>query len=79
MSRRNAPTFGTEDHKPYNEQERRRIENAGGSVMIQRVNGNLAVSRALGDFEYKSESHLNPSQQMISPEPDVYVIVRNRV
>ncbi len=30
------------------------FQNAGGSVMIQRVNGSLAVSRALGDFEYKN-------------------------
>ena len=33
--------------------EAARIHSAGGSVMIQRVNGSLAVSRALGDFDYK--------------------------
>lgn len=45
--------FSTQDHKPCNPREKERIQNAGGSVMIQRVNGSLAVSRALGDYDYK--------------------------
>jgi len=53
------PVLVTQDHKPSNPPERERIQNAGGSVMIQRVNGSLAVSRALGDFEYKAENELN--------------------
>ena len=40
--------FASDDHKPTNDGEKRRIENAGGRVMIQRINGSLAVSRALG-------------------------------
>ena len=39
------PTVETLDHKPSNPPERERIQNAGGNVMIQRVNGSLAVSR----------------------------------
>ena len=39
-----------------NDGEKRRIEEAGGRVMIQRINGSLAVSRALGDFEYKQRT-----------------------
>lgn len=38
-------SFSTVDHKPANPVEKERIQNAGGSVMIQRVNGSLAVSR----------------------------------
>merc|ERR1712157_348556 len=45
--------FSTVDHKPHNEQEKARIEKAGGFVANKRVNGQLAVSRALGDFHLK--------------------------
>lgn len=43
----------TEDHKPNREDEKARIEALGGQVIhygCWRVNGNLAVSRAFGDF-----------------------------
>lgn len=64
--------LGTHDHKPINPCERERIQNAGGSVMIQRVNGSLAVSRALGDYEYKSVEGRGPCEQLVSPEPEIY-------
>ncbi|KJH50919.1 protein phosphatase 2C [Dictyocaulus viviparus] len=78
VSRKNEGSFGTEDHKPYNDKERERIIGAGGSVMIQRINGSLAVSRALGDFEYKNVPGLEPNKQLVSPEPDVYVLERQK-
>ena len=68
--------FATADHKPCNPLERDRIQKAGGSVMLQRVNGSLAVSRALGDYEYKSIEDRGPSEQLVSPEPDVTSIPR---
>ena len=36
-----------------------------------RVNGNLAVSRALGDFQLKRATNLPQEAQLVSPEPDV--------
>uniref|UniRef100_A0A183C9R4 PPM-type phosphatase domain-containing protein n=1 Tax=Globodera pallida TaxID=36090 RepID=A0A183C9R4_GLOPA len=78
LSRRSNTIFSTEDHKPYLEKERDRIVKAGGSVMIQRVNGSLAVSRALGDFEYKSVPGLCATEQLVSPEPDVYIVPRDK-
>lgn len=41
------------DHKPDDEEEERRIRNAGGYVAGGRVEGDLAVSRGLGDFRFK--------------------------
>ena len=70
--------FASEDHKPYNVKEKARIENAGGTVMMQRVNGSLAVSRALGDFDYKRSEDLKPQQQLVSPEPDITVLDRSQ-
>jgi protein phosphatase 1B len=67
------PALVTQDHKPSNEPERARIQNAGGTVMIQRVNGSLAVSRALGDFEYKNVEGKGPTEQLVSPEPEFFV------
>ncbi|KAJ8418457.1 hypothetical protein AAFF_G00141660 [Aldrovandia affinis] len=68
--------FSTLDHKPCNPREKERIQNAGGSVMIQRVNGSLAVSRALGDYDYKSVDGKGPTEQLVSPEPEVFEIPR---
>ncbi len=74
---KNIIKFSTEDHKPYNDKEQARIENAGGTVMMQRVNGSLAVSRALGDFDYKSAPGLDAFEQMVSPEPETEIIERS--
>ncbi|XP_053269441.1 protein phosphatase 1bb isoform X1 [Pleuronectes platessa] len=68
--------FSTQDHKPCNPREKERIQNAGGSVMIQRVNGSLAVSRALGDYDYKCVDGKGPTEQLVSPEPEVCVLER---
>nr|BAB63127.1 hypothetical protein [Macaca fascicularis] len=47
------------------------------NVMIQRVNGSLAVSRALGDFDYKCVHGKGPTEQLVSPEPEVHDIERS--
>jgi len=58
------------DHKPNNEGEHARICAAGGFVDIGRVNGNLALSRAIGDFEFKKSSDLPPEEQIVTAFPD---------
>ncbi|CAF0790251.1 unnamed protein product [Didymodactylos carnosus] len=63
--------MATKDHKPNDPTERQRITEAGGTVLIQRVNGSLAVSRALGDFEYKNSNNRRQEQQLVSPEPEI--------
>merc|ERR1719272_231405 len=65
------------DHKPTNATEQKRIEAAGGSVTLSRVNGDLAVSRALGDFSYKQCGHLGPCEQQVSPEAEFVVVERS--
>jgi protein phosphatase 1G len=44
----------TEDHKPTNPEEERRIKAAGGFVSEGRINGGLNLSRAIGDMNYKT-------------------------
>lgn len=77
LCRSGQPVFATRDHKPVLPSEKERIIRAGGSVMIQRVNGSLAVSRALGDFEYKNVEGRGPCEQLVSPEPEVSVMDRD--
>lgn len=45
----------SEDHKPQNAAEEERINNSGHFVEDDRVDGNLALSRAIGDFQYKDK------------------------
>ncbi|KAJ6512254.1 phosphatase 2C-like domain-containing protein [Mycena vitilis] len=59
------------DHKPSNEVEKTRISGAGGYIEFGRVNGNLALSRALGDFEFKKNYNMSPEKQIITADPDV--------
>ena len=61
------------DHKPSNPEEEKRINEAGGTVEWDRVNGNLNLSRALGDFTYKENKDLKPSQQMVLWTPDIKI------
>jgi len=67
------------DHKPDDPIELKRIKAAGGFVADGRVNGNLNLSRAMGDFEYKGLISVGddkqyckePEKAMISVVPDV--------
>lgn len=65
------------DHKPTNPTERTRIEAAGGTVLRGRVCGGVAVSRGFGDFMYKKVAGLPPSEQAISPAPEITVQERH--
>ncbi|KAJ2379654.1 Protein phosphatase 2C 2 [Coemansia sp. RSA 2607] len=59
------------DHKPTDETEFVRITSGGGFVEFGRVNGNLALSRAIGDFEFKNNSSLPAEKQIVTAYPDV--------
>jgi len=60
------------DHKPMQPREMSRITKAGGFInSFGRVNGNLNLSRSIGDLKYKQTAGLPPSEQMITAEPDI--------
>ncbi|CAO3595589.1 unnamed protein product [Absidia cylindrospora] len=59
------------DHKPVDRLESQRIVAAGGFVEFGRVNGNLALSRAIGDFEFKQNEHLPAEEQVVTCNPDI--------
>ena len=66
------------DHKPKSAAERQRILQAGGFIVDGRVNGDLSLSRALGDFRHKCVANLPPAKQPISAEPEVRCTARLR-
>lgn len=59
------------DHKPNLTTEFGRIIAANGFVEMNRVNGNLALSRAFGDFNYKGNPDLPAEEQIVTVVPDV--------
>jgi serine/threonine protein phosphatase PrpC len=52
----------SKDHKPDDDGEKKRIQAAGGEVIEGRVDGNLNLSRALGDLEYKKNENIPHDQ-----------------
>ena len=61
----------TEDHKPKHPKETQRIKNAGGFVENGRVNGSLALSRALGDFKFKNNPNITPDHQAVTGKENI--------
>lgn len=61
----------TEDHKPETEAEDARIRAAGGTVQMNRVDGQLAMSRAIGDWQYKANPNLTSHMQKVTAVPDI--------
>lgn len=73
LSRNGKAIALSADHKPTNEGEMKRIQKAGSFVSYGRVNGNLSLSRAIGDFNFKQNKTLPPALQAITAKPDVVV------
>ena len=44
------------------------------ALQAGRVNGNLNLSRSIGDLKYKANTSLPPADQMITAEPDIKAI-----
>lgn len=65
------------DHKGSDENEGKRISNAGGLILNNRVNGVLAVTRALGDAYMKDlvTGHPYTTETVIQPDLDEFIII----
>ncbi|KAJ9241691.1 hypothetical protein DTO169E5_3435 [Paecilomyces variotii] len=65
------------DHKGSDENEGKRIANAGGLILNNRVNGVLAVTRALGDAYLKDlvTGHPYTTETVIQPDVDEFLIL----
>jgi serine/threonine protein phosphatase PrpC len=84
LSRNGVACELSKDHKPELSCESARIIKAGGYVAeksygphtIHRVNGDLAVSRAVGDLRFKQNANLSPAEQIVSCAPDLRTCCR---
>ncbi|KAM3313751.1 hypothetical protein ACQJBY_032954 [Aegilops geniculata] len=93
LSRNGQANDLSTDHKPDLQQERERIERAGGQVTrdenpqrditgrlvsvdlgIHRIGGKLAISRAIGDFQFKKNKTLSPTEQIVTCSPDIRTV-----
>jgi protein phosphatase PTC1 len=65
------------DHKGSDENEGKRIANAGGLILNNRVNGVLAVTRALGDSYLKDlvTGHPYTTETVVQPDQDEFLIL----
>lgn len=69
---RNGEAFPlSNDHKPYLLAEENRIQRAGSYVYDRRVNGILALSRAIGDFRFKTNTVVPWEEQAVTCVPEV--------
>ena len=77
--------FATDDHKPDDPIEEARIKKSGGFVSkppqtyIPRVNGQLALSRAFGDFQLKMNGKIKQEEQAVVTDPDIKVFDRSEI
>ena len=65
------------DHKGSDDNEGKRIASAGGLILNNRVNGVLAVTRALGDAYLKDlvTGHPYTTETVIQPDADEFMIL----
>jgi len=62
MGKKNEAVEMSIDHKPDCQVEIDRIEKSGSTITEGRVDGNLNLTRSLGDLKYKHRSHLTPEE-----------------
>lgn len=67
----------SQDMKPNNPSESERIKKCGGQVINNRVNGRLAVSRAIGDMEFKSTGVVSnvPEIRAVEMSNDEFILL----
>jgi len=67
----------TRDHKPEDDDEKKRIIKSGGKVIGGRLQGKLGVSRAFGNYEFKAAKYLvsDPEIKEVTLESDAHFLV----
>ncbi|XP_047316027.1 probable protein phosphatase 2C 43 [Impatiens glandulifera] len=75
LSRKGLAVQLSRDHRPNNSDERERVEDLGGSVEFGYLNGELAVTRSLGDWYLKTTPFGSSSSAPLTAEPEIQRIM----
>ncbi len=57
----------TNDHKASEKAEQERVRKAKGTILNNRVNGTLAITRAFGDFDLKNQGVISEPECVSVP------------
>ena len=68
----------TNDHKPNNNDEKKRIKKAGSKILDNRINGLLNMSRSFGDYQFKLRRDLRQVEQAVSACPEITFMKRTK-
>lgn len=74
LSRRGAAVELSEDHRPDCTKERMRIESLGGYIDDGYLNGQLGVTRALGDWHLEGMKEMGGRGGPLSAEPELKLV-----
>ena len=74
LSRRGTAIEMSKDHRPCCINERKRVESLGGYVDDGYLNGQLAVTRALGDWHLDGMKEMGEPGGPLSAEPELKMI-----
>ncbi|KAI4377306.1 hypothetical protein MLD38_014958 [Melastoma candidum] len=74
LSRRGIAVEMSEDHRPCCANERLRIESLGGFIDDGYLNGQLGVTRALGDWHLEGMKEMGEKTGPLSAEPEMKLI-----
>lgn len=75
--RRTLVQFQKTPSRPSNPRESKRISECGYKIKDGRIQGNLAVARAFGDFQFKRDKEKDQLEQAVSCLPDVNHFTRS--
>ncbi|XVF88251.1 hypothetical protein PTKIN_Ptkin19aG0034600 [Pterospermum kingtungense] len=74
LSQRGTAIEMSKDHKPCCMKERRRIESLGGFIYDNYLNGELGVTRAIGDWHLKGMKEMGEKTGPLIAEPELKMI-----
>lgn len=74
LSRRGTAIEMSKDHRPCCMNERKRVESLGGYVDDGYLNGQLAVTRALGDWHLEGMKEVGEPGGPLSAEPELKMV-----